>query len=112
MNEIKVLIGCDGVNSVVAKWLGFKEPAFTGRSAIRGCANFETRHGFEPLFMQFFGHGVRSGAMPCDDKSIYWFFTWAPSTQGNKKPFRFVYLYILILLPCYKKQVFFCSQTT
>ncbi|KAF2302090.1 hypothetical protein GH714_032535 [Hevea brasiliensis] len=30
-----VLIGCDGVNSVVAKWLGFKTPVFTERSAIR-----------------------------------------------------------------------------
>ncbi|XP_021775247.1 uncharacterized protein LOC110739100 [Chenopodium quinoa] len=36
--KTKVLIGCDGVNSVVAKWLGFKPPSLTGRSAIRGCA--------------------------------------------------------------------------
>ncbi|KAL6270852.1 hypothetical protein ACE6H2_027763 [Prunus campanulata] len=26
--KAKVLVGCDGVNSVVAKWLGFKQPAF------------------------------------------------------------------------------------
>ncbi|KAL6218024.1 hypothetical protein ACLB2K_011241 [Fragaria x ananassa] len=33
--KAKVLVGCDGVNSVVAKWLGFKPLVFTGRSAIR-----------------------------------------------------------------------------
>ncbi|KAH7518390.1 hypothetical protein FEM48_Zijuj09G0166600 [Ziziphus jujuba var. spinosa] len=54
--KTKVLIGCDGVNSVVAKWLGFKKPAFTGRSGFRGCANFNTKHDFEPMLMQFFGH--------------------------------------------------------
>lgn len=99
-NENQALIGCDGVNSVVAKWLGFKKPAFTGRSAIRGMTNFENRHGLEPLFMQFFGHGVRSGAMPCDDKSAYWFFTWAPSTQGKKKP---MHIYCgITYFPCVK----------
>ncbi|KAE8654344.1 putative 26S proteasome non-ATPase regulatory subunit 3-like [Hibiscus syriacus] len=33
--KTKVLIGCDGINSVVTKWLDLKKPAFTGRSAIR-----------------------------------------------------------------------------
>ncbi|KAL5561232.1 hypothetical protein UlMin_030979 [Ulmus minor] len=75
----KVLIGCDGVNSVVAKWLRFKKPAFTGRSAMRGFARFNTSHGFEPKFLQFFGEGVRSGVLPCDTNSVYWFFTWKPS---------------------------------
>ncbi|KAH7518391.1 hypothetical protein FEM48_Zijuj09G0166700 [Ziziphus jujuba var. spinosa] len=82
--KTKVLIGCDGVDSVVAKRLGFKKPAFTGRSAIRGSANFNTKHGFEPLFMQFFGRGVSCSAMPCDDKSIYWAFTWSPSTEEKE----------------------------
>ncbi|XP_048337399.2 monooxygenase 2 [Ziziphus jujuba] len=82
--KTKVLIGCDGVNSVVAKWLGFKKPAFTGRSGFRGCANFNTKHDFEPMLMQFFGHGVRFGAMPCDDKCIYWFFTRRPSNQEKE----------------------------
>ncbi|XP_060667664.1 monooxygenase 2-like [Ziziphus jujuba] len=82
--KTKVLIGYDGVNSVVAKWLGFKKPAFTRRSAIRGSTNFNTKHGFEPLFMQFFGQGVRCSAMPCDDKSIYWAFTWSPSTKEKE----------------------------
>ncbi|KAF2302091.1 hypothetical protein GH714_032540 [Hevea brasiliensis] len=82
--KTKVLIGCDGVNSVVAKWLGFKTPVFTNRLAIRGYANFNLRHGYSSKFFQFFGNGFRSGLAPCDDKSIYWFFTWTPNTPDEK----------------------------
>lgn len=77
----KVLIGCDGVNSVVAKWLGFKRPISVGRSAIRGYVEFPAAHGFQPQFYAYFGAGVRFGFAPCDDKSIYWFCTFKPSTE-------------------------------
>ncbi|XP_027080930.1 monooxygenase 2 [Coffea arabica] len=76
----KVLIGCDGVNSVVAKWLGFKKPIRVGRSAIRGYVEFPAAHGFKPQIYAYFGGGVRFGFAPCDDKSIYWFCTFKPST--------------------------------
>ncbi|KAL0454063.1 UNVERIFIED_CONTAM: Monooxygenase 2 [Sesamum latifolium] len=33
--QTKVLIGCDGVNSVVARFLGFSKPSFAGRSGVR-----------------------------------------------------------------------------
>lgn len=80
---LEVLIGCDGVNSVVTKWLGFKKPAFAGRSAIRGCKEFEEGHGLGNKFLQFFGKGVRFGFISCDDKTMYWFFTWNHSTQSK-----------------------------
>ncbi|KAF3958803.1 hypothetical protein CMV_016322 [Castanea mollissima] len=82
--KTKVLIGCDGVNSVVANWLGFKKAAFAGRLAIRGCAEFEGGHGFEPKFMLFFGKGVRSGALRVNDNSVYWFVTWTPSSKEEE----------------------------
>ncbi|KAK8476480.1 hypothetical protein V6N13_080664 [Hibiscus sabdariffa] len=84
--KTKVLIGCDGVNSVVANWLGLKKPAFTGRSAIRGNASFEggAGHGFGAKFKQFVGKGVRSGFLPYDDENVYWFFTWCPSTKEEE----------------------------
>jgi 2-polyprenyl-6-methoxyphenol hydroxylase-like FAD-dependent oxidoreductase len=81
-----VLIGCDGVNSLVAKWLGFKKPAFTGRSAIRGCVDIKHNHGFGTKVMQYFGEGVRTGFIPCDDTTIYWFFTWTPSSSNQGEP--------------------------
>lgn len=82
--KAKVLIGCDGVNSVVSKWLGFKNPAFVGRSAIRGFADFKGSHGFEPKFMQFSGKGVRSGFLPCSEDTVYWFFTFTASTKDKE----------------------------
>ncbi|XP_022135585.1 uncharacterized protein LOC111007506 [Momordica charantia] len=82
--KTKVLIGCDGVKSVVAKWLGFKAPAFTGRCAVRGCLELKSSHGFDPKMIQFVGEGVRAGIIPCDDKTLYWFFTWTPSEEEKK----------------------------
>ncbi|KAL0348514.1 UNVERIFIED_CONTAM: Monooxygenase 2 [Sesamum angustifolium] len=79
--QSKVLIGCDGVNSVVARFLGFSKPSFAGRSAVRGLVDFENGHGFEPKFRQFFGKGIRYGVMPCDDRTVYWFFTFTPPQE-------------------------------
>ncbi|PNX67805.1 FAD-dependent urate hydroxylase-like protein, partial [Trifolium pratense] len=81
--KTKVLIGCDGVNSMVAKWLSFKEASYTGRYAIRGYAELNTTHEIEPIFMQYFGKGFRAGAIPCNEKGVYWFFTWTPINQGE-----------------------------
>ncbi|EOX97618.1 hypothetical protein QUC31_015608 [Theobroma cacao] len=82
--KTKVLIGCDGVNSVVAKWLGFEKPVFAGRSAIRGFANIEGGHGFGLKFRQFVGKGIRSGLLPCDDEIVYWFMTWTPASKEEE----------------------------
>ncbi|XP_028799244.1 monooxygenase 2-like [Neltuma alba] len=82
--KTKVLIGSDGVNSIVAKWLGLNKAAFSGRSGIRGCITLKSSHNLEPRFMQFFGNGYRNGIIPCDDKTVYWFFTWAPTEQEKK----------------------------
>ncbi|PPR98455.1 hypothetical protein GOBAR_AA22230 [Gossypium barbadense] len=81
--KTKVLIGCDGVNSVVAKWLGLQKPAFAGRSAVRGNAHFKSGHGFEHKFKQLIGKVGRLGFLPCDDENVFWFFTWIPATKGN-----------------------------
>ncbi|KAI9096021.1 hypothetical protein K1719_026168 [Acacia pycnantha] len=80
----KVLIGCDGVNSIVAKWLGLNSAAFSGRSAVRGCIMLKHCHTLEPKFMLPFGKGFRTGVIPCDDKTVYWFFTWTPTEQEKK----------------------------
>ncbi|XP_022762265.1 monooxygenase 2-like [Durio zibethinus] len=82
--KTKVLIGCDGINSVVAKWLGLQKPVFTGRSAIRGYTNFKGGHGFGPKFRQFVGKGVRSGFLPCDDEIVYWFLNWTAASKEEE----------------------------
>ncbi|XP_039166848.1 monooxygenase 2-like [Eucalyptus grandis] len=82
--KAKVLIGCDGVNSAVTKWLGFKKPAFVGRFSIRGSAYYEHGHGFEPEYFRYNAEGVRLGAIACDEKSIYWFFTFSSSSKNEE----------------------------
>ncbi|XP_050263373.1 monooxygenase 3-like isoform X1 [Quercus robur] len=86
--KTKVLIGCDGVNSVVAKWLGFKAPTFTGRAAIRGCVNFKSNHRIEPKFFQFFGKAFRSGFLPYDDNGVYWFLTSNEDKEREDDPIK------------------------
>ncbi|CAN6285629.1 unnamed protein product [Urochloa humidicola] len=79
----KVLIGCDGINSVVAKWLGLAKPSYSRRSAARGFAHYPDGHGFDPKFLQFVGDGFRAGMLPCNQTDIYWFFTWTPSEHDK-----------------------------
>lgn len=81
--KTKVLIGCDGINSMVAKWLGFREASFSGRFVIRGDIKLMNNHGLQHNFMHFFGKGFRFGILPCDDKTVYWFFTWTPTIEGE-----------------------------
>ncbi|THU49314.1 hypothetical protein C4D60_Mb06t08270 [Musa balbisiana] len=51
--KAKVLIGCDGVHSVVARWLGLSEPVHSGRSAVRGLAVFPEGHGLKNGVVQY-----------------------------------------------------------
>ncbi|PSS31226.1 FAD-dependent urate hydroxylase [Actinidia chinensis var. chinensis] len=82
--KTKVVIGCDGVNSVLAKWLGLEKPVNCGRSAIRGFVEFPDGHNFQPRSHVYFGEGVRYGFRPCDDKCLYWFFTFKSSLQYDE----------------------------
>nr|GME00114.1 monooxygenase 2-like [Ipomoea batatas] len=63
----KVLIGCDGVNSVVAKWLGLQKPVDSKRADIRGFVEYPDKHGFEPKFYLFVGARVNFGFLPYAD---------------------------------------------
>ncbi|XP_073281976.1 monooxygenase 2-like [Primulina huaijiensis] len=76
--KAKVLIGCDGVNSVAAAYLGLSKASSAGRSAVRSFVKFKNGHGLEPKAMLFFGKDVRFGVIPCDDHSIYWFYSFRP----------------------------------
>ncbi|KAJ0475303.1 putative FAD-binding domain, FAD/NAD(P)-binding domain superfamily [Helianthus annuus] len=77
--KTKVLIGCDGVKSVVAKWLGLERPISDGRLAIRGLVEFPDGSCSDPIFHVKFGGGVRFGSLPVDENTVYWFCTFIPS---------------------------------
>lgn len=69
----KVLIGCDGVNSVVSRWLGIQPARHLGRSTSRGLSTYPLGHGFEPKLYINLENGVRTGYIPINDKDVFWF---------------------------------------
>ncbi|GAB4853135.1 hypothetical protein Ancab_017319 [Ancistrocladus abbreviatus] len=70
--KTKVLIGCDGVNSEVAKWLGFKKATFDARCAIRGYAVYKEVKELEenPLKMKEFVLS-KLGKLPDNIKDVF-----------------------------------------
>ncbi|XP_015581416.2 monooxygenase 2 [Ricinus communis] len=82
----KVLIGCDGVHSVVAQWLGLSAPFHSGRSSVRGLSVFPQGHGLEQAIKQFVDVGKRAGFVPLNDKEIYWFLTCPEEKNMQRDP--------------------------
>ncbi|URE00369.1 Lycopene cyclase protein [Musa troglodytarum] len=69
--KAKVVIGCDGVHSVVARWLGLAEAIDSGRSAIRGLAVFPEGHELiTNEALQYLGDGKRAGLVPLNKKDM------------------------------------------
>ncbi|XP_031264226.1 monooxygenase 2-like [Pistacia vera] len=84
--KTKILIGCDGVHSMVARWLGLAEAANSGRSAARGLAVFPEGHGLEPEVQQLKHMDKRGGIIPIDDKEVYWYLTCTSPPKGAEMP--------------------------
>ncbi|KAL7223406.1 hypothetical protein ACSBR1_024956 [Camellia fascicularis] len=82
--KTKVLIGCDGVNSVVARWLGLGAAVNSGRSAVRGLAVYPQGHGFKHEMQQFIDVGKRGAFLPLNDKELYWFFISKSTYKGEE----------------------------
>ncbi|KAL5751990.1 hypothetical protein ACOSQ2_022497 [Xanthoceras sorbifolium] len=81
--KAKMLIGCEGVHSVVGHWLGLAPPVSSGRSAMRGLAVFPQGHGLNQEFRQFVDAGMRAGFVPLTDKEIHWFFVYQSPSNGE-----------------------------
>ncbi|XP_044444164.1 monooxygenase 2-like [Triticum aestivum] len=79
----KILIGCDGVHSVVARWLGLSEPLRSGRSTIRGLSVYPSGHGLKQEIRQYLSNGIRAGLLPISNTGIYWYLVNNTIPQGN-----------------------------
>lgn len=71
--KAKVLIGCDGANSVVADFLGLKPTKFLSLSEVRGYTEYPSGHVFRNGFVQIRGDDSIIGRIPIDNKLVYWF---------------------------------------
>ncbi|KAK9167157.1 hypothetical protein Scep_002348 [Stephania cephalantha] len=78
----KVLIGCDGINSIVATWLGLSKPIHSGRYAVRGLSVVPQGHGLNNEAHQFISNQRRAGAVHLTDTEVAWFITY-PSTASE-----------------------------
>ncbi|XP_058089975.1 monooxygenase 1-like isoform X2 [Magnolia sinica] len=69
----KILIGCDGVNSIVGESLKLKPTRDAPTGALRGLANYPNGHGFGNDYVRIKKGSVLVGRIPVDHKSVYWF---------------------------------------
>ncbi|CAN6199060.1 unnamed protein product [Urochloa humidicola] len=80
----KIVIGCDGVNSPIARWMGFSEPRYVGHMAFRGLAEYADGQPFEPKVNYIYGRGVRAGFVPVSNTKVYWFICFNRQDPGPK----------------------------
>ncbi|KAL8150909.1 hypothetical protein V2J09_020717 [Rumex salicifolius] len=69
----EVVIGCDGIRSQVAKWMGFREPKYAGHCAFRGLRVYSKAQLQRPVVNYIYGKGLRAGFLPASPTKIYWF---------------------------------------
>ncbi|KAK1300979.1 hypothetical protein QJS10_CPB13g01242 [Acorus calamus] len=69
----KILIGCDGVNSIVAKSLGLKAPTLVPVCGIRAFTSYPNGHGFTNDFTRIKRGTFTMGMVPVNDHLVHWF---------------------------------------
>ncbi|CAM8927934.1 unnamed protein product [Rhodiola kirilowii] len=75
--KAKVVIGADGVSSVVADYVGVRATGVFTVCAVRGFTYYEEGHHFknEFLVLSIDSPNVQVGTMPMTDNLVYWFIT-------------------------------------
>lgn len=79
---LQIVIGCDGIRSPIAKWIGFSEPKYVGHCAYRGLGYYPNGQPFEPKLNYIYGRGVRAGYVPVSPTKVYWFICYNNPTPG------------------------------
>ncbi|KAL4323683.1 hypothetical protein GQ457_11G011400 [Hibiscus cannabinus] len=79
--KAKIVIGCDGVNSIISKFVGVNSPKLFSRCAARGFTYYEEGHPFGDKFHLHDSSGVALGQLPVTNKLAYWFLTRSLTSQ-------------------------------
>ncbi|KAF3448264.1 hypothetical protein FNV43_RR08977 [Rhamnella rubrinervis] len=80
----KIVIGCDGIRSLIAKWMGFTDSRYVGHCAFRGLGFYPEGQPFEPKVNYIYGRGVRAGYVPVSSTKVYWFICFNSPSPGPK----------------------------
>ncbi|XP_043712224.1 monooxygenase 1-like isoform X2 [Telopea speciosissima] len=90
--KAKVVIGCDGVESVVAKWLRLKATKLLPYCGVRGFTNYPNGHDLGNEILRLSGDQATLSRTPIDDKLVYWLLTrkWTPQDSRDSKDTRLI----------------------
>lgn len=80
--SLQIVIGCDGIRSPVAKWMGFSDPKYVGHCAFRGLGVYSDGQPFEPRVNYVYGRGLRAGYVPVSPTKVYWFICFNSPSPG------------------------------
>ncbi|KAL8552840.1 hypothetical protein ACS0TY_001503 [Phlomoides rotata] len=80
----KIVIGCDGIRSPIAKWMGFQNPRYVGHCAFRGLGFYPNGQPLEPKVTYVYGRGVRAAFVPVSPTKVYWFVCFNSPSPGEK----------------------------
>ncbi|XP_071742558.1 monooxygenase 1-like [Rutidosis leptorrhynchoides] len=69
----KVVIGCEGGNSIVANFLNVKPTKLTSLCVVRGLTNYPNGHSFDRKFTRFHKNNIIVGRYQRDDNMVFWF---------------------------------------
>ncbi|XP_066327677.1 monooxygenase 1-like [Miscanthus floridulus] len=84
----KVLIGCDGSNSVVAKYLGLSPAKSTPRTFLRGFTRYPHGHPFGDHFLRLRGKRFFVGRSPITDTLVSFFVACHIPSAGDTRDMR------------------------
>ncbi|MCL7045693.1 hypothetical protein MKW94_004547 [Papaver nudicaule] len=78
--KCKVVIGCDGVNSVVSEFVGLKATRSFSTCGVRGFTDYPSGHGFNNEFIRIRKDNLIFCRTPVNENRMYWF-VGLPSTS-------------------------------
>ncbi|KAL4184182.1 hypothetical protein AMTRI_Chr11g158710 [Amborella trichopoda] len=82
----KVVVGCDGVNSIVAESLGFRAPSFDSMGRIRGVTTYPGKgHDFGNKSSRVTSTQIVLGRIPINHNLVHWFITYSRFSVQKKK---------------------------
>ncbi|KAF8694195.1 hypothetical protein HU200_038322 [Digitaria exilis] len=84
--KAKVLIGCDGANSVVAKFLGLSMPVQLPCLDILGLTRYPQGHPFGSEYLNILGKGYAFGQIPITENIVHFYVNMPnPSSTATNK---------------------------
>lgn len=85
MCMVQMLIGCDGSNSVVAKFLALHRASLLPLWITRGFTTYPNGHPFDKNLIRIESEDVIVGRMPINDNLVSFFLTHLHPPEGKKR---------------------------